>query len=382
MEKLLAMWETFSLSKSEGNQYRMSESSVEGPYLLAARFFTGRVLSMEAIARTFKLLWHTKKGFEVRDMGNHCVLFVFKEETNIARIIAGEPWSFDKNLVALKRVLRPTEMKGLVFDNVRFSVQVHDLPLGSMNMQTASDIVLAAGEVIPRSNEAEDFEGGNFLRVQVSIDITKPLSRGRKVEFNNGDVSWASFKYERLPNLCYWCGRLTHQDQECSFWQNRKGVMPEKYQQFGPWLQANTLNLAKRTVVQVVGYKDEVQGEFAPNSPTRKYGEWDLVEGSSALRTTNEVGQQASCDGDDKGVTMVMQEPRANGNLVSSLGYLTESNVASSSFQAQLDEIDGELCQFDNVKGDLEIAQDGVGSRLVGPALYLKNCSHKRRLPH
>ena len=46
----------------------------------------------------------------------------------------GEPWSFDKNFVALKRFLRPALLKGLVFHNVRFWVQVHDLPLGSMNM--------------------------------------------------------------------------------------------------------------------------------------------------------------------------------------------------------------------------------------------------------
>ena len=122
MENLSAMWETFSLSKSEGSRYRVSGSSMEGPYLLAARFFIGRVLSMEAIARTFKLLWHTKKGFEVRDMGNHCVQFAFKEETDIEKILAAEPWSFDKNLVALKRVLRQAEVKDLVFDNVRFWV--------------------------------------------------------------------------------------------------------------------------------------------------------------------------------------------------------------------------------------------------------------------
>ena len=162
MEKLSAIWETFSLSESEGSQYRVSESSVEGPYLLAARFFTGRVLSMEATARTFKLLWHNKKGFEVRDMRNHCVLFAF-EETDIEKILVGEPWSFDKYFVALKRFLRPALLKGLVFHNVRFWVQVHDLPLGSMNMRTTSDIVSAMGEVIPGSSDAEEFEGGNFM---------------------------------------------------------------------------------------------------------------------------------------------------------------------------------------------------------------------------
>lgn len=47
---------------------------------------------MEAIARTFKLLWHTKKGFEVRDIGNHRVLFAFMDESNVDKVLMGEPW--------------------------------------------------------------------------------------------------------------------------------------------------------------------------------------------------------------------------------------------------------------------------------------------------
>ena len=128
----------------------------------------------------------------------------------------------------LKRVLRPAKVKGLNFDRVSFWIQVHDLPLGSLNMKTASHIVSLAGIVISGSGDAEEFEGGNYMQVRVSIDITKPLSRGKKVEFNNGEKSWVSFKYERLPNLCYWCGCLTHQDRDCLLWQNRKGSMPAK----------------------------------------------------------------------------------------------------------------------------------------------------------
>ena len=71
MESLSDMWESFSLSEAEGNKNQVHDSSYNGKHLLAAWFFTGRVLSMEAIARTSKLLWHTKKGFEEHDMGNH-----------------------------------------------------------------------------------------------------------------------------------------------------------------------------------------------------------------------------------------------------------------------------------------------------------------------
>ena len=57
---------------------------------------------MDAIARTFKLLWRTKKGFEMRDMGNHRVLFVFLDKRDVDQVIRGELWTFDKHLVALK----------------------------------------------------------------------------------------------------------------------------------------------------------------------------------------------------------------------------------------------------------------------------------------
>ena len=44
------------------------------------------------------------------------------------------------------------------------------------------------------------------MRVRVSIDVTLPLCRGRLISFENGDKGegWVSFKYERLPNICYW----------------------------------------------------------------------------------------------------------------------------------------------------------------------------------
>lgn len=57
------------------------------------------------------------------------------------------------------------------------------------------------------------------------------------------------------------------------------------------------------------------------------------------------------------------------------LGCVIEQtdHVSSPSFQAELDEIDGELARFDHVEGGLESSQDEVGSRMVGLALLFKN---------
>ena len=130
MDNLSALWESFSLTESEGNTYHVDDGGLDGKFLLEARFFTGRALNMEVVARTFKLLWHTEKGFEVRDMGNHRVLFLFSEESDIDRVVASEPWTFDKYLVVLKRIQSQSEMKGLEFDSAHFWIQIHDLSCG------------------------------------------------------------------------------------------------------------------------------------------------------------------------------------------------------------------------------------------------------------
>ena len=153
----------FSLSEHEGNQYLVWENETEEGYYLAAHFFTSRVLSMEAIARTFKLLWRTRKGFEVRDMGNHKVLLEFSDPSDVDRVLKGEPWSFDKYLVALKRVSKQTNVRSLVFDKARLWVQVHNLPIGSFSMVVAKDIASIVGVVDESKTDVGDGEGCNFL---------------------------------------------------------------------------------------------------------------------------------------------------------------------------------------------------------------------------
>lgn len=145
---------------------------------------------------TFKLLWHTKKGFEVRDMENHRVLFLFVEELDVNKVLLGKPWSFDEHLVALKRVERSLEVKSLVFCHTGFWVQVHNLPIGSLNARVARDVVSIAGMVVESNADSDECETSSFMHVRVNINITKQLYRGRKIVLQNREESWVSFKYE------------------------------------------------------------------------------------------------------------------------------------------------------------------------------------------
>ena len=104
MEDVLNDWKRFSLLEEENNKITLDiENPTAKEVILAAKFMTRRALNIEAIGRTLKPLWKTENGFEMRDVGNHILLFVFSNENEAERILATESWTYDKHLIILSR---------------------------------------------------------------------------------------------------------------------------------------------------------------------------------------------------------------------------------------------------------------------------------------
>ena len=103
MEDLTKSWSCLTLSENKGSSLRLTEEQAEIEYVLAVKFLTKRALNLDAIAKTFTLIWRTKNGFKVQREGDHIVLFTFNDESEVNKIIATEPWSFDKHLMVLQK---------------------------------------------------------------------------------------------------------------------------------------------------------------------------------------------------------------------------------------------------------------------------------------
>ena len=59
-------------------------------------------------------------GYKIRNLGDHMVLFVFDNNSNVERIIENQTWSFDKHLVVLQTFEEFSKLKDLVFDKSLF----------------------------------------------------------------------------------------------------------------------------------------------------------------------------------------------------------------------------------------------------------------------
>ena len=233
MEKITKTWNNLTLSECEGSNFHITEEQAKIEFILATKFLTKQALNIDAIAKTFTPIWRLRNGFKIKKESDHVVLFTFDEKSEIDKIMAAEPWSFDKRLMVLQRYEKETDLGDVVFCKVTFWVQVHDLPIRFQTRKIVEQLCEVAGKVHIGTDEAET-EGDNFLRVRVTIDVSKPLCRGPLISLDSGKERWVPFKYERLPSLCFWCGCLTHDNHDCRLWIESEGSLSSESQQFGP----------------------------------------------------------------------------------------------------------------------------------------------------
>lgn len=142
MDEVIKDWKKLSVTGEEGEKIQVKKShfSSSNKHVLAARFMTRRALNVEAVGRTFKPLWRARKDFEIREVGDHVLIFVFELEVDAERVLAAEPWSFDKHLVLFQRYDFSISIRNLWFMNMKFSVQMHELPVGMLDYETAMEL--------------------------------------------------------------------------------------------------------------------------------------------------------------------------------------------------------------------------------------------------
>ena len=224
MDSLNREWNRLSLSEQEGDTFDFVNQNLKPGSMLAAKIFTKRALSIKVGSRTLRPLWKTKHEFHIKDLGNHLILLTFEDELDAKKILLGAPWSFDKYLIALCRYETYQSLKDLHFNTAIFWVQIHDLSARRMTLEAMEGICQPLGRII-HCNDEQETNGGEFMTVQMEIDITKPLSQGRRVQFGPASDGWVLFRYECLPVFCYWCGRLTHDAKDCDVWLRSKGAL-------------------------------------------------------------------------------------------------------------------------------------------------------------
>ena len=353
MEDLTKHWSSLSLSEIEGPGLCLRSDQATDEFGIVARFLTKRPLNTEAIAKTFNPLWRSKTGFRVKNIGDHIVLFSFDNKSDVDRILSAEPWSFDKHIMVLSRYNRDISISDLDLTKVPFWVHVHDIPLRFRNREIAEQICQPLGPII-HPNEEQEYDGGNFIRVRVLLDISQPLCRGRLLTLEDGKNLWVSLKYERLPNLCYWCGCLTHDDRDCDKWFESEGGLNSRDRQFGPWLRASPFSASRKSVVYVPGYYANKKASITTSSVPAPHPTKPATEATQPTAAVNSTSPRA------------LNDNPGNGDFEPvSASSPTQQNMVERSGEVSAP-IFSKLEDFERTLQDLDTDIHGFGKGMVG----------------
>ncbi|XP_050242020.1 uncharacterized protein LOC126690971 [Quercus robur] len=208
---------------------------------LMGKFLTCKPFNRMAAKNTIRRAWGLNESLQISEVGPNLFQFKFQSEFDMDRIMRGGPWSFDNQLLLLKRWKKGMTMGNIQLDSASLWVQIWDAPFDMISSQVAREVGSRLGTVeeVERRHRKDDIN--MFMRVRVALPIAKPLRRGGFIAGSNGVKTWLSFKYERLPMFCHFCGILGHDLKNCAahFVAEKQGRKVEY--QYGEFLKASRI---------------------------------------------------------------------------------------------------------------------------------------------
>ncbi|KAK7850422.1 uncharacterized protein CFP56_000993 [Quercus suber] len=205
---------------------------------LIGKFLTCRSFNRKAAITTLKRAWGLEEGVQMIEVGTNLFQLKFQTEFEMDRVFKGGPWSFDNQVLLLVRW-----KAGMTADNVRFDlvslwVQIWGTPFDMVSPKIAETVGSRLGSVV-EVEKKQRLEGQSyFMRVKVAIPLAKPIRRGAFLAGTDGKRHWVTFKYERLPLFCHFCGLLGHDLKHCAAYFVATKNEGDVICQYGDWMKA------------------------------------------------------------------------------------------------------------------------------------------------
>ena len=240
-EDLTKQWEKFNLLDIETEEVEAPDAAMEplverGMSCIVGKLLADRTLGKEILKTPMIRAWQPTSQVSLKTLGLNLFLIEFEHEWDKVRIMEGRPWKFDGDLFSLAEFDGRTPIAELEFEKATFWVRMLNMPLACMSREMGHRIGASMGKVEDVDVDEDGVGWGEFLRLHIELDLTKPLSRGRFIKLRDRTI-WITFQYEKTPRFCFKCGVIRHGGRGCVRPGGRRFQESENDHEFGPWLR-------------------------------------------------------------------------------------------------------------------------------------------------
>ena len=182
-DDLTRQWGKLTLRDDE-NPSIVIESQSFSPLLqrrrscMVGKLLTERFINKEVLKIPMIQAWKPIGSVSFKQLGPNLFLIDFENWWDKDRILEGKSWTFDGDLFSIVDFNGLMPIEEVEFGKVAFWVRMYKLPLACMGREVGMQVGSTVGEVEDIDILDDGVGWGEYLRVKIRIDLSKPLARG------------------------------------------------------------------------------------------------------------------------------------------------------------------------------------------------------------
>ncbi|KAF7831270.1 cysteine desulfurase mitochondrial-like [Senna tora] len=108
-----------------------------------------------AFQKTIAQVWRTKHGVDIKEIDKNLYMFQFFHWKDRDKVLEGEPWWFDKQVLTLKEITGDEQPSELRSSRVPFWIRVYDLPFNQRTELAAKSLGDKVGHYLTYDDSEE-----------------------------------------------------------------------------------------------------------------------------------------------------------------------------------------------------------------------------------
>uniref|UniRef100_A0A803Q8N6 Zinc knuckle CX2CX4HX4C domain-containing protein n=1 Tax=Cannabis sativa TaxID=3483 RepID=A0A803Q8N6_CANSA len=205
-----------TLTTDEHLVYTLDDLPSETPneITLLLKLCTVKHFSRLSLIKTLSQVWTSQCRFPVvvSEHSEGLFLVTFGCEGDKRRILDAQPWHFSQSLTIFAAPDSSFPITPDQLHYVPFWIQIYGIPFRCKSYELAKLIATGVGDLIQVDSTTVKDGTGPYLRVRFLLDVNKPIRRGIHIRFlkmGREFTKWLDFKYERLSDFCFYCGKAS-----------------------------------------------------------------------------------------------------------------------------------------------------------------------------